>query len=239
MSSTEISNQQKSRITHASPVDTKLEVVVIPVTDVDRAKRFYANLGWRVDADFVNGEDWRVVQVTPPGSPCSIIFGKGVTSAVPGSVQGLFLVVDDVDAARAELRSHGADVSDVFHFDGGLAVTGTKGRARGRDPEGHSYRTWASFSDPDGNGGCFKKSRLGFPAAASAATSQLLQSFCERPNSATENMKRALRSTTGPDGTPATSLRGNVAGRPRKQATMLRLRCKRAADCEPICILPH
>ena len=163
MSSTEISNQQKSRITHASPVDTKLEVVVIPVTDVDRAKRFYANLGWRVDADFVNGEDWRVVQVTPPGSPCSIIFGKGVTSAVPGSVQGLFLVVDDVDAARAELRSHGADVSDVFHFDGGLAVTGTKGRARGRDPEGHSYRTWASFSDPDGNGWLLQEIKTRLP----------------------------------------------------------------------------
>ena len=163
MSSTEISNQQKSRITHASPVDTKLEVVVIPVTDVDRAKRFYANLGWRVDADFVNGEDWRVVQVTPPGSPCSIIFGKGVTSAVPGSVQGLFLVVDDVDTARAELRSHGADVSDVFHFDGGLAVTGTKGRARGRDPEGHSYRTWASFSDPDGNGWLLQEIKTRLP----------------------------------------------------------------------------
>jgi len=163
MSSTEISNQQKSRITHASPVDTKLEVVVIPVTDVDRAKRFYANLGWRVDADFVNGEDWRVVQVTPPGSPCSIIFGKGITSAVPGSVQGLFLVVDDVDAARAELRSHGADVSDVFHFDGGLAVTGTKGRARGRDPEGHSYRTWASFSDPDGNGWLLQEIKTRLP----------------------------------------------------------------------------
>jgi len=163
MSSTEISNQQKSRITHASPVDTKLEVVVIPVTDVDRAKRFYANLGWRVDADFVNGEDWRVVQVTPPGSPCSIMFGKGITSAVPGSVQGLFLVVDDVDAARAELRSHGADVSDVFHFDGGLAVTGTKGRARGRDPEGHSYRTWASFSDPDGNGWLLQEIKTRLP----------------------------------------------------------------------------
>ena len=163
MSSTEISNQQKSRITHASPVDTKLEVVVIPVTDVDRATRFYANLGWRVDADFVNGEDWRVVQVTPPGSPCSIIFGKGVTSAVPGSVQGLFLVVDDVDAARAELRSHGADVSDVFHFDGGLAVTGTKGRARGRDPEDHSYRTWASFSDPDGNGWLLQEIKTRLP----------------------------------------------------------------------------
>jgi len=84
MSSTEISNQQKSRITHASPVDTKLEVVVIPVTDVDRAKRFYANLGWRVDADFVNGDTWRGVQMTPPGPPCSIQFGKGVTPAVPG-----------------------------------------------------------------------------------------------------------------------------------------------------------
>ena len=103
-------------------VDTKLEVVVIPVSDVDRAKRFYGGLGWRLDADFANGDDWRVVQMTPPGSPCSVMFGKGFTTAVPGSVQGLFLVVDDVEAARAELIGHGVDVSEVFHFEGGLHV---------------------------------------------------------------------------------------------------------------------
>ena len=136
----------------AAPLDTKLEVVFVPVADVDRAKRFYQGLGWRLDADFAAGDSWRVVQVTPPGSPCSVIFGKGVTTAVPGSVQGLVLIVDDVQAARAELDAHGAKVSEVFHFQGGLHVTGTDGRVAGPDPSGQSYRSFVSFSDPDGNG---------------------------------------------------------------------------------------
>jgi catechol 2,3-dioxygenase-like lactoylglutathione lyase family enzyme len=131
--------------------DLKLEVVILPVSDVDRAKRFYEGLGWRLDADFTNGKDWRALQMTPPGSPGSVIFGKGVTTAVPGSVQGTFLIVDDVEASRAELVGRGADVSEVFHFDGPLHVDGTKGRVPGKDPEGQSYRSWASFSDPDGN----------------------------------------------------------------------------------------
>ena len=131
--------------------DLKLEVVILPVADVDRAKAFYEGLGWRLDADFTNGKDWRALQMTPPGSPGSIIFGKGVTTAVPGSVQGTFLIVDDVEASRAELVKHGADVSEVFHFDGPLHVDGTKGHVPGKDPEGQSYRSWASFSDPDGN----------------------------------------------------------------------------------------
>jgi catechol 2,3-dioxygenase-like lactoylglutathione lyase family enzyme len=134
-----------------SRTETKLEVVILPVSDVERAKRFYMGLGWRLDADFSAGDDWRAMQLTPPGSPCSIILGKGVTAAVPGSVQGLFLVVSDVEAARAQLIENGADVSEVFHFDGRLSVDGTKGRVAGRDPEGLSYRSWASFSDPDGN----------------------------------------------------------------------------------------
>jgi catechol 2,3-dioxygenase-like lactoylglutathione lyase family enzyme len=132
-------------------MDTKLEVIVIPVSDVDRSKQFYGNLGWRLDADF-GGGDWRGVQMTPPGSPCSIIFGKGVTSAAPGSVQGLFLVVDDVEAARAELLASGADVSQVFHFEGPLHVSQAQGRVPGPDPERGSYKSWASFRDPDGNG---------------------------------------------------------------------------------------
>ncbi len=131
--------------------DTKLEIVVIPVSDVDRAKRFYENLGWRLDADFAAGEAWRAVQLTPPGSPSSIMFGTGLTTAAPGSVQGTFLVVDDVAAARAELVGHGVDVSEVFHFEGPLHVVGTEGRAPGPDPQGQSYRSWASFEDPDGN----------------------------------------------------------------------------------------
>jgi catechol 2,3-dioxygenase-like lactoylglutathione lyase family enzyme len=135
----------------AAPLDLKLEVVPLPVADVDRAKRFYERLGWRLDADFANGDDWRAVQMTPPGSQCSVIFGKGFTTAEPGSVQGTFLVVDDIQAARAELIRLGADVSDVFHFDGVLRVSGTKGRVPGAHPEGRSYGSYATFGDPDGN----------------------------------------------------------------------------------------
>jgi catechol 2,3-dioxygenase-like lactoylglutathione lyase family enzyme len=126
--------------------DLKLEVVVIPVADVERAKRFYGGLGWRLDADFVRGEEFRVVQFTPPGSPCSIHFGKGLTSAAPGSAPGLYLVVSDIEAARADLVEHGAEVSEVFHR---TAVGGPP--VSGRDPERHSYASFAQFNDPDGN----------------------------------------------------------------------------------------
>jgi catechol 2,3-dioxygenase-like lactoylglutathione lyase family enzyme len=144
-------------------VDTKLEVVILPVSNVDRAKRFYEGLGWRLDADFAAGEDWRVVQLTPAGSPCSVIFGKGITTAVPGSVQGSFLVVDDIAAARAELVAHSVDVSEVFHFEGGFHVTGTKGRVPGPDPKGRSYSSWASFNDPDGNGWMLQEIKTRLP----------------------------------------------------------------------------
>jgi catechol 2,3-dioxygenase-like lactoylglutathione lyase family enzyme len=149
---TQTINEDATQTRTASTVDQKLEVVVIPVADVDRAKRFYEGLGWRLDADFANGDDWRLVQLTPPGSPCSVLLGKGFTTAVPGSVQGTFLVVDNLETARAELIGRGVDVSEVFHFEGNRLVVGTKGRAPGRDPEGHSYLSFASFSDPDGNG---------------------------------------------------------------------------------------
>jgi catechol 2,3-dioxygenase-like lactoylglutathione lyase family enzyme len=139
-----------SRPMSSKPIETKLEVVIIPVADVDRAKKFYLGLGWRLDGDFVAG-DWRAVQVTPPGSPCSVIFGKGVTSAAPGSVQGNFLVVADAKAARADLIERGVRATEVFHFDGPLHVTGTYGRVPGREPEGKSYFTWVGFEDPDGN----------------------------------------------------------------------------------------
>jgi catechol 2,3-dioxygenase-like lactoylglutathione lyase family enzyme len=151
MSTTQTSNERATQIPTAATVETKLEVVILPVSDVERAKRFYMSLGWRLDADFTTGDDWRAVQLTPPGSPCSVIFGKGFTAAVPGSLQGTFLVVDDVKAARAELIGRGVDVSEVFHFEGVLNVIGTNGRAPGPDPQGRSYSSWASFSDPDGN----------------------------------------------------------------------------------------
>ena len=134
-------------------MDMKLEVVVVPVSDVDKAKDFYQGLGWRLDADFAKSEDFRVVQLTPPGSPCSIIFGTGLTSAAPGSADGLQLVVTDIEAARAELTSRGAEVSEVFHDAGGVFHhAGTEGRAAGPAPEQKSYGSFVSFSDPDGNG---------------------------------------------------------------------------------------
>jgi catechol 2,3-dioxygenase-like lactoylglutathione lyase family enzyme len=132
--------------------DMKLEVVVIGVSDVDRAKVFYEKLGWRLDADFTT-DSFRVVQLTPPNSPASIIFGKGVTSAKPGAVQSLTLAVTDIEAARAELIARGAEVSEVFHFAGGPFNDAVKSpRLSGRDPQGGSYFSFASFEDPDGNG---------------------------------------------------------------------------------------
>jgi catechol 2,3-dioxygenase-like lactoylglutathione lyase family enzyme len=135
----------------------KLEIVVIPVSDVDRAKQFYEKLGWRLDGDFSAGNDWRAIQFTPPRSACSVIFGKNVTGAAPGSAQGLYLIVSDINAAREELRGRGVEVSEVFHA--GDAHVGRDepylfGRLRvgGRDPQGRSYYSFASFSDPDGNG---------------------------------------------------------------------------------------
>lgn len=130
----------------------KLEVVVIPVSDVDRAKNFYGGLGWRLDADFPGDEGFRVVQLTPPGSACSIIFGSGVTTAAPGSAEGLQLVVSDIDAARSELVACGASVSEVFHDAGGVFHHGgTQSRVPGPAPEKESYGSWVSFDDPDGN----------------------------------------------------------------------------------------
>ncbi|KAA9376237.1 glyoxalase [Microbispora cellulosiformans] len=134
-------------------MDMKLEVVVVPVADVDRAKEFYKGLGWRLDADIATGEDFRVVQVTPPGSPASVIFGTSVTSQAPGSAQGLHLVVDDITAAYDELKRLGADPSEVFHDAGGVFHhAGTDARVPGADPQRGSYGSFLSFSDPDGNG---------------------------------------------------------------------------------------
>jgi catechol 2,3-dioxygenase-like lactoylglutathione lyase family enzyme len=134
-------------------MELKLEVVVLPVADVDRAKQFYASLGWREDADFSTGPEFRVVQFTPPGSPASIIFGTGISTATPGSVEGLHLVVSDVEQARSELVERGAKVSEVFHDEGEVFHhAGTAGRVSGPDPQRRSYNSFAAFEDPDGNG---------------------------------------------------------------------------------------
>jgi catechol 2,3-dioxygenase-like lactoylglutathione lyase family enzyme len=157
-------------------VDTKLELVVIPVSDVNRAKDFYAKLGWRVDADFAAGDDWHAVQLTPPGSGCSIIFGKNVTAAAPGSAQGLYLIVSDIEAARKELIDRGAAVSEVFHARGNPAAGPDEpylfGRVRvtGPDPEHRSYRSFASFRDPDGNGWLLQEITARLPGRLDATT---------------------------------------------------------------------
>ena len=142
----------------ASSIDMKFEIVVIPVSDIDRAKEFYSGLGWRLDADYDNGSDFRVIQFTPPGSNCSVIFGRNVTAAAPGSAQGMYLIVSDLATARGELLGRGVKISEVCHDGSGVYAGPDEpylfGRIRvsGSDPEHRSYRSFASFSDPDGNG---------------------------------------------------------------------------------------
>ena len=141
-------------VTAAAKVDLKLEVVVIPVSDIDRSKEFYKKLGWRLDADFAFDNGFRVVQFTPPGSPCSVQFGTNMTPAAPGSARALYLVVSNIEAARAELFALGVDVSEVFHPTAPGAQfqsNGTSGRASGPAPDHATYSSFATFSDPDGN----------------------------------------------------------------------------------------
>lgn len=153
----EIQNNETTSGMSVAKVDLKFEIVVIPVSDVDRAKEFYARLGWRFDIDSGSNKDYRLVQFTPPGSACSIIFGKNVTAAAPGSVQGLYLIVSDIEVARKELLGLGVEVSDAFHGDVGVYDGPDEpflfGRRRisGPDPDRTSYRSYASFQDPDGN----------------------------------------------------------------------------------------
>ncbi len=180
----------------ASPakVNMKFEIVVIPVSDVDRAKAFYANLGWRLDADYDNGSDFRVIQFTPPSSGCSVIFGRNVTGAAPGSAQGLYLIVSDLAAARNELLRRGVEISEVFHSAGvysGPDEPYLFGRVRvnGLDPEHRSYRSFASFHDPDGNGWLFQEITTRLPgridsAATSFATASDLAAAFRRASAA-------------------------------------------------------
>jgi catechol 2,3-dioxygenase-like lactoylglutathione lyase family enzyme len=157
-------------------VDMKLEIAVIPVSDVDRAKEFYGRLGWRLDADLAAGDDFRVIQFTPPGSGCSVIFGKNVTAAAPGSAQGLYLIVSDIGAARGALLGRGVKISEVFHDADGVYAGPDEpylfGRLRvsGPAPEHRSYRSFASFSDPDGNGWLLQEITTRLPGRIDPAT---------------------------------------------------------------------
>jgi catechol 2,3-dioxygenase-like lactoylglutathione lyase family enzyme len=171
MSSIQARNETAAKV----QTDMKLEIVVIPVSDVDRAKQFYAKLGWRLDADFA-GEGWRVIQFTPPGSSSSVIFGKNVTAAAPGSAQGLYLIVSDIEAARKELIARGVEVSEAFHGAGDVH-TGTdvpylfgSRRVSGPDPARGSYSSFASFSDPDGNGWLFQEITTRLPGRVEGDT---------------------------------------------------------------------
>jgi catechol 2,3-dioxygenase-like lactoylglutathione lyase family enzyme len=160
---------------NAARVDTKFEIVVIPVSDVDRAKQFYQGLGWRLDAHYA-AECFRVIQFTPPGSECSVIFGENVTAAAPGSAQGLYLIVSDIAAAREELLGRGVRISEVFHDASGVYAGPDEpylfGRLRvsGPDPEHRSYRSFASFSDPDGNGWLLQEITNRLPGRIDRAT---------------------------------------------------------------------
>ena len=176
---TDIKERARTTAVESSPartVDMKLEIVVIPVSDVDRAKRFYGGLGWRLDADFAAGDDYRVIQFTPPGSGCSVIFGKNVTAAAPGSARGLYLIVSDIEVARKELLGRGVEVSKAFHDAGGVYAGADEpylfGRLRvsGPDPEHRSYRSFASFSDPDGNGWLFQEITARLPGRVDGET---------------------------------------------------------------------
>ena len=175
MSTNAVRTDDANSDTKGKLVDMKLEVVVIPVSDVDRAKAFYRGLGWRLDAEFAGGDDFRVMQFTPPGSGCSVIFGRNITAAAPGSAQGLYLIVSDIEAARQELLRRGAEVSEVFHGASGVSA-GTdepylfgRHRVSGPDPEHRSYRSFASFRDPDGNGWLLQEVTTRLPGRIDAA----------------------------------------------------------------------
>jgi catechol 2,3-dioxygenase-like lactoylglutathione lyase family enzyme len=162
MSSVEVRTTNESAA-GAGPVDMKLEAILLGVSDVDRAKTFYQSLGWRLDLDLVNG-DFRGVQMTPHHSPTSIIFGRGAAAPEPGAAQGLILAVADVEAARADLVARGVAVSEVFHFAAGpFNDTVENPRVGGRDPEGRSYFSFASFADPDGNGWLLQEITMRLP----------------------------------------------------------------------------
>jgi catechol 2,3-dioxygenase-like lactoylglutathione lyase family enzyme len=171
MSTTEVRNDT-STASRAARVDMKLEVLLIPVTDVDRAKEFYTRLGWRMDGEFVADDGGRSVQVTPPGSGCSVQFGTDVTPAPPGSAQGLHLVVSDIEAARELLRANGVEASEVYHCDSGYACRypGHGGRVSGRHPDGGTYGSFVSFEDPDGNGWVLQEVTTRFPGRVEGET---------------------------------------------------------------------
>jgi catechol 2,3-dioxygenase-like lactoylglutathione lyase family enzyme len=163
MSDVDVSSESAAGAFTVKAGEFRLEVVVLPVSDVDRAKRFYEGLGWRLDADVANGDDYRVIQFTPPGSGCSIQFGTNLTAAAPGSLQSLYLVVDDLEVAREELAAHGVQASEVFHEGSPGGRFHDSGRVSGPAPDGGSYASFAAFGDPDGNGWLLQEIKTRLP----------------------------------------------------------------------------
>jgi len=202
MSTQEVSQNEETKSTSVADLDTKLEIVVIPVSDIDRAKEFYSGLGWRLDADYDNGSDFRIIQFTPPGSGWSVIFGRNVTGAAPGSARGLYLIVSDIQAARNDLFRRGVKISEVFHGAGDVYAGPDEpylfGRIRvnGPDPEHRSYRSFASFSDPDGNGWLFQEittrqpGRIDATATTFASANDLASAFRRAEAAHGEHEKR-------------------------------------------------
>ncbi|MBJ7401948.1 MAG: glyoxalase [Bradyrhizobium sp.] len=212
MAKLEIDREAEKRTPASHSADLKLEVVVIPVSDVDRSKAFYERLGWRLDADFASGDGWRVVQFTPPGSACSVIFGRNVTSAPPGSTRGLYLIVSELETARNELIERGIAVSEAFHGGGDVHIGADDPylfgsvRIGGVDPQRGSYSSFASFSDPDGNGWFLQEVTTRLPGriesngATFASTADLAAALRRAAAAHGEHEKRTgLRDENWPD----------------------------------------
>ena len=212
MSTKDVSKDEETKSTSVADLDMKFEVVVIPIADVNRTKEFYLRLGWRLDADFDNNNDFRVIQFTPPGSACSIIFGKNVTAAAPGSAQGLYLIVADIEAARKDLLRRGVEVSELFHGAGDVHAGPDEPylfgriRVKGPDPAHGSYRSFASFRDPDGNGWLLQEitsrlpGRISGTATTFASANDLASAFRRAEAAHGEHEKRTgQRDANWPD----------------------------------------
>ena len=212
MSTKDESKDEETKSTSVADLDMKFEVVVIPVADVNRAKEFYSRLGWRLDADFDNNNDFRVIQFTPPGSACSIIFGKNLTAAAPGSARGLYLIVADIETAREDLLRRGVEVSELFHGAGDVHAGPDEPylfgriRVKGPDPAHGSYRSFASFRDPDGNGWLLQEitsrlpGRISGTATTFASANDLASAFRRAEAAHGEHEKRTgQRDANWPD----------------------------------------
>jgi catechol 2,3-dioxygenase-like lactoylglutathione lyase family enzyme len=231
MATLEIDREAGTKPSPSRGVDLKLEVVVIPVSDVDRAKAFYMRLGWRLDADFASGGDWRVIQFTPPGSACSVIFGRNVTAAAPGSARGLYLIVSDLEAARQDLLDRGIAVSEPFHGGGDVHAGPDEPylfgsiRVSGADPMRGSYGSFAAFSDPDGNGWLFQEVTTRLPGRISPRRPIWRRHCAARQwRMASTRSEPADTTTTGRTGTPTTSCASRPVSRCRPEIAAFSVR---------------